>query len=173
MNGSIFSNVNIVQLESYGGLTLEHVKNFELWRLFASQLIHAKQMHMFYNVLSLIALGIFVESYMNSVKFFLLWFISGATGTVASTLFIAPPWNLGTGGSQAVLGIAGFSLILSFKNINSSKWFYIALAFAIVPAFTLDFIHVGYTKFGHIVSLVIGVIVGLVIVESGKKPIQK
>lgn len=169
VNGIFLSDVKIVQLEAYGGVTFTHLKNFEFWRLFASQLIHAKQIHMFYNVLSLIALGIFVERYIHAVKFLGLWFFSGAIGTLVSTLFVAPPWNLGTGASQAVLGIAAFGLILSIKGTCSSKWFWIAIGFSLIPAFTLDFIYAGYPKPGHVAGAFIGMVAGLVYVRQTKK----
>ncbi|RYG14025.1 MAG: rhomboid family intramembrane serine protease, partial [Chitinophagaceae bacterium] len=78
----------MIQLEPYGGITFAHLKNFELWRLFASQLIHSKQIHMLYNVLSLALLGIFLERHLHAIKFFLLWFVSGSVGTLISTLFV-------------------------------------------------------------------------------------
>lgn len=120
VTGNLLGNVKIIQLEPYGGITFSHLSNFELWRLFASQLIHAKQIHMLYNVLSLALLGIFLERHIHTVKFFLLWFVSGSIGTLVSTLFVTPPWNLGTGASQAVLGIAAFGMVLSIKGIMVS-----------------------------------------------------
>ena len=144
VTGSVFGNVKIVQLEPYGAVTFAHLSNLEFWRLFASQLIHAKQLHMLYNVLCLALLGIFLERYISYVKFFFLWFVSGAVGTLVGTLLVEPPWNLGTGASQAVLGIAAFGLALSFKRIDTSKWFVAVLCLSLIPAFALDLIYAGY-----------------------------
>jgi rhomboid protease GluP len=169
VTGNLLGNVKIIQLEPYGGITFSHLSNFELWRLFASQLIHAKQIHMLYNVLSLALLGIFLERYIHTVKFFLLWFVSGSIGTLVSTLFVTPPWNLGTGASQAVLGIAAFGLVLSVKGINSSKWLVVVLCFSLIPAFVLDFIYAGYPKPGHIVGVLIGAVAGIVYCKKANK----
>lgn len=169
VNGKLLSNVTIVQLEAYGGVTFTHLQNFEFWRIFASQLIHAKQIHMFYNVLSLIALGVFLERYLHAAKFFGLWFFSGAIGTLVGTLFITPPWNIGTGASQAVLGIAAFGLILSLKGICTSTWFWLVLGFSLIPAFALDFIYVGHPKPGHVTSAVMGLIAGLIYAKQTTK----
>ena len=168
VTGNVFGNVKIVLLEPYGGVTFAHLYHFELWRLFASQLIHSKQIHMLYNVLSLALLGMFLERYIHSVKFFLLWLIAGATGTLISTLFDAPPWNLGTGASQAVLGIASFGLVLSLNGINSSKWLWGILCLSLIPAFALDFIYAGYPKPGHIVGALIGAIAGAIYIHRTK-----
>lgn len=146
--------------------------NYELWRLFASQLIHAKQIHMLYNVPSLALLGIFLERYIHTAKFFLLWFVSGSIGTLVSTLFVTPPWNLGTGASQAVLGIVAFGLVLSVKGINSSKWLVVVLCFSLIPAFALDFIYAGYPKPGHILGVLIGAVASIVYCKKANKPHQ-
>lgn len=172
LTGNLLGNLKIIQLEPYGGITFSHLGNFELWRLFASQLIHAKQIHMLYNVLSLALLGIFLERYVNSVKFFLLWFVSGSVGTLVSTLFVTPPWNLGTGASQAVLGIAAFGLVLSLKGVSSSKWLVVILCISLIPAFTLDFIYAGYPKPGHIVGVLIGAIAGIIYCKKANKKQQ-
>lgn len=160
--GNLLGNVKIIQLEPYGGITFSHLSHFELWRLFASQLIHAKQIHMLYNVLSIAVLGVFLERYIYFTKFFLLWLIAGTFGTLVSTLFVTPPWNLGTGGSQAALGIAAFGLVLFLKGISASKWLAVALFASLIPAFSLDFIYAGYPKPGHIVGSLIGAIAGIV-----------
>ncbi len=172
LTGNILGNVKITQLEPYGGITFSHLGNFELWRLFVSQIIHAKQIHMLYNVLSLALLGIFLERYIRAVKFFLLWFVAGSIGTLVSTLFVTPPWNLGTGASQAVLGIAAFGLVLSLKGINSSKWLVVVLCFSLIPAFVLDFIYAGYPKPGHIAGVLIGVIAGIVYCRKANSTLQ-
>jgi len=172
VTGNLVGTVKIPQLEPYGGVTFAHLGNLELWRLFASQLIHAKQMHMLFNVLSLALLGLFLERYIHSLKFLLLWFVSGSIGTLISTLFAAPPWNLGTGASQAVLGIAAFGLALFLRGVIPSKWFVTILCFTLIPAFALDFIYAGYPKPGHIVGFLIGLIAGVAYCNRANKALQ-
>lgn len=162
VTGNAFGNVKIVQLEPYGGVTFAHLRELEFWRLFASQLIHAKQIHMLYNVLCLTLLGILLERHVRVVGFFFVWFVSGAVGTLVSTLSVAPPWNLGTGASQAVLGMAAVGLVLYLRGIISSKWLVPVVCLSLVPAFALDFLYAGYPKPGHIVGALMGAIVGLV-----------
>lgn len=162
VTGHVFGNVKIIQLEPYGGVTFSHLKNLEFWRLVASQLIHAKQIHMLYSVLCLALLGILLERHIGVVKFSLLWFVSGAVGTLVSTLFVKPPWNLGTGASQAIMGIAAFGLVLYFKGIDSTKWLLCVLCLSLVPAFALDLLYAGYPKPGHIVGALMGVVAALI-----------
>jgi len=161
INGSLFEKVRILQLESYGGVTLDHLKNFEIWRLFTSQIIHVKQPHMLFNVLSLVVLGIFLERYIGFFKMLVLWFFSGSAGTVFSTLFVSPPWNLGTGASQAIMGISALGVILIYQRIDVSKGLKSSLVFAIAPALLLDLIFAHYPKPGHLMGFIVGCFISL------------
>ena len=161
INGSLFARVRILQLESYGGVTLEHLKDFEIWRLFTSQIIHVKQLHMLFNVLSIVLLGFFLERYIGFYKMFILWFVSGASGTIFSTLFVSSPWNLGTGASQAIMGISALGIVLIYQKIDISKGLKFSLIFAMVPALLLDLIFVHYPKPGHLLGFIVGSLIGL------------
>lgn len=160
VTGSLFGKVTMIQLNSYGGVTLTNLLNWEIWTLLTSQLVHAKQYHMLYNVLSLVVLGYFFEKRIGWFCFLVVWFITGASGTLYSTLFVPPPWNTGTGGSQAVLGIAGFGIILYVVSQSNRGSLY-ALLFALLPAFSLDLIVFNSPKPGHVLSLAIGMLLGV------------
>lgn len=164
ITGSIFEKSRIVYLANYGGLTVEGIKDFEIWRLFTSQLIHVYQKHMIYNVLSMLFLGIILEGKIGFRNTFAIWLIAGTLGTLFSTQFGSPPWNTGTGASQAVFGLAGFGLVLLVREVKNIHWnrdrylMLSALIFALIPALYLDFKSAGYPKAGHILSFVIGCI---------------
>ena len=172
INGSLFGKVRILQLESYGGVTLGHLKNFEIWRLFTSQIIHVKQLHMLFNVLSIVVLGIFLERYIGFFRMLILWFISGSAGTVFSTLFASPPWNLGTGASQAIMGISALGVILMHQKIDVSKGLKLCLLFAIIPALLLDLIFAHYPKPGHLLGFIVGWLISLYYLKEIKKDYQ-
>ncbi len=106
ISGSLFGKINITELEPFGGFTYKHILDLELWRLVVSQLIHVKQYHMLYNALSLLALGCILERKIGSSVFLSIWFIAGSVGTFSSTFTVPEPWNLGTGGSQAIFSLS-------------------------------------------------------------------
>jgi len=81
ITGSIFGKSRIIHLADYGGLTIEAIKNFEIWRLLTSQLIHVHQKHMIYNVLSILLLGIILERKVGPKYTFSIWLLAGALGT--------------------------------------------------------------------------------------------
>ena len=161
ITGSIFGKSRVIHLVNYGGLTIEGIKNFEIWRFFTSQLIHVHQKHMIYNVLSILFLGIILERKIGSKYTFAIWLLAGALGTLFSTQFGSPPWNTGTGASQASFGFAGFLVVLALKKTEHVYLILAALAFALIPALYLDFKSVGYPKPGHTLSFVIGFILAI------------
>jgi membrane associated rhomboid family serine protease len=161
ITGTFFGKSKIIYLADYGGLTLEGIKNFEIWRLFSSQLIHVHQKHMIYNVLSILVLGIILEIKVGHKYILAIWLLAGISGTFFSTQFGSPPWNIGTGASQAAFGFAGFLVVLALNKPDNFFLIVVALAFALIPSLYLDFKSVGYPKPGHILSFVIGFILAI------------
>lgn len=168
ISGTLFGKIKYYELEPYGGITFEHLWNLELWRLFASQFIHFKQSHMLFNALSLLILGLVLEKHIGAIRFFLLWIIPGVCGTLVATLTVEPPWNLGTGASQAVMGIAAFGGILLWKRINTTLQLKIVLGLTVLPALIIDLIYVHHPKLGHVVGFLVGWLVGLYYVHRLK-----
>jgi rhomboid protease GluP len=161
ITGSIIGKSRIMHLANYGGLTIEDIQNFEVWRLLTSQLIHVHQKHMIYNVLSILFMGIILERQIGPKYTFAIWLFAGALGTLFSTQFGSPPWNIGTGASQAAFGFAGFLVVFSLKKTDHFYFILAALAFALIPSLYLDFKYAGYPKPGHTLSFVIGFILAI------------
>ncbi|PQQ37861.1 rhomboid family intramembrane serine protease [Photorhabdus luminescens] len=168
LTDSFIGKISIIELEKYGGLTPNRLYEFEYWRLLVSQFIHVKQLHMVYNVLSLSILGILLEKHLGSKFLLVLWFISGALGTLYSTNFVSYPWNIGTGASQAVLGVSSFALLLVFVKEHTSSILKFAVVFSILPAIALDFIYAHYPKPGHVLSICIGLTMSLFFYRKNK-----
>ena len=161
VSGSFIGTATMSDLNTYGGITVSSLSDWEIWRLFTCQLVHAKQYHMFYNVLSIIVLGFFMERRIGWGVFLIVWFLAGASGTLYSTLFVQSPWNTGTGASQGILGLAGFGIILTTLTKNNRGLVY-ALLFALIPAFSLDLIFANYPKPGHVLGLALGMLLGVI-----------
>jgi len=159
VTGRPMGTVDIRRLEPYGAVTVKHLRDLEVWRLVAAQLIHAKQLHMLYNVLSLALLGALLERKPGPVWWIGLWFIAGSVGTVVSTWFTQSPWNLGTGASQAVVGLAGYGLTQVGTDAGS-KALVAVLCVTLLPAFALDLVHAGHPKPGHVAAVAVGVLAG-------------
>ncbi|PHM46067.1 hypothetical protein Xmau_00462 [Xenorhabdus mauleonii] len=123
---------------------------------------------MVYNVLSFSILGILLEKHLGSKFLLALWFTSGALGTLYSTNLVSPPWNLGTGASQAVLGVSSFALLLVFVKEHTSGILKFAVIFSILPAMALDLIYAHYPKPGHVLAICIGLTMSLFFYRKNK-----
>ena len=161
VTGSLFATVPVADLRQYGGTTLDDIRSFELWRLATAQLLHAKMPHMLFNALCLLLLGSLLERAVGPVRTFLVWLIAGGIATAVSPVFIAPPWNVGTGASQAVFALAGCVLVLApARGVERRRAFvYATVALGIGTA--LDLAFAGYPKPGHVTGLVLGVLFGV------------
>jgi hypothetical protein len=104
------------------------------------------------------------QCHVGFIRLLLLWLIGGSIATLISTLFVMPPWNPGTGASQAIVAIAGAGIWLALTGVDRSKSLILPVAFKIAAALTIDLIHVHYPKPGHAA----GVLLGLLIPKDGK-----
>lgn len=156
ISGSIFGKSRIIYLADYGGLTVESIKELEIWRFITSQFVHVHQKHMMYNVLSIMFLGILLERKIGFKYTFSIWLFAGAIGTLFTTQFGSSPWNTGTGASQAALGFAGFGLVVYTVKFRREYLLLGAILFSILPALYLDVKTAGYPKPGHSLSFIIG-----------------
>lgn len=153
ISGALFGKIRVVDLEPYGGLLPEHIFEFELWRLLASNLVHAKQLHMLYNVLSLFLLGYFLEAKIGSGHFFIIWLVSGVAGNLSGYYTVPAPWGIGTGGSAAVFGLIACAIAFYITGMERRMSLLCVIVFTLVPALILDVIFSNYhtPKVGHVV----------------------
>ncbi len=158
VSGAWLGRVRVVELESYG-LRFRYIQELELWRLVTAQLVHVKQPHMLSDVFCLLLVGTAVERHVGSIRLLVLWLIGGSIATLISTLFVTPPWNLGTGASQAIMAIAGAGLWLAVTGVDRSKSLLLPVAFTIAVALALDLIHANYPKPGHVAGLLLGYLI--------------
>lgn len=157
VSGTWLGRVKIVELEKYG-LRLTHVRDLELWRLVTAQLVHVKQPHMISDVFCLLLVGAAVERHVGFLRLLVLWLVGGSLATLFSTLFVTPPWNLGTGGSQAVMAISGAGIWLALTAVDRSKFLLLAVGFSVALAFTIDLVHVLHPKPGHLAGILLGLL---------------
>jgi len=160
ISGTWMGKVRIVDLEQYG-VRFEHVQNLELWRLVTAQLVHVKQLHMVADVFCLLWVGTAIEKHVGGIRLLLLWLIGGSLATLFSTLFVTPPWNLGTGASQAIMAIAGTGLWLAIEGVDRSRSLMWPVAFSIGLAFAIDIVHVYHPKPGHVAGLLLGLLAAM------------
>ncbi|MBW8311690.1 MAG: rhomboid family intramembrane serine protease [Rhizobium sp.] len=169
ISGSWRGPVRIVQLEDYG-VRFGHIQDLELWRLVTSQLVHVKQLHTLSDVFCLLWVGAAVEQRVGFIRLLLLWLVGGSLATLFSTLFVPPPWNLGTGSSQAIMAIAGAGLWLVLTGVDRSKSLILPVAFSIALAFAIDLVHVYHPKPGHVAGVLLGLFIASLCRNAANTP---
>lgn len=169
ISGTWMGRVRIVQLEDYG-VRFAHLRELELWRLVTSQLVHVKPLHMLGNVFCLLWVGAAVERRLGSIRLLLLWLVGGSLATLFSTLFVPPPWNLGTGSSQAIMAIAGAGLWRVLTGVDRSRSLVLPVVFSIALAFAIDLVHVHYPKPQHVAGVLLGLLIASLYRRNARAP---
>jgi membrane associated rhomboid family serine protease len=164
VNGSPWSTVRILQLSSYGGVDNSQLANGEWWRLVTAQFVHVKPAHMLLNVITLFLLAMCVERAAGSLRLFLLWMLSGTAGTYASIYSVPPPYDIGSGASQAVMGIAGAAIVVMRRNLAYPSWLKGTLVVTLGIAALLDLLNSSRLKPGHVVGFLVGLILAIALV---------
>jgi rhomboid protease GluP len=80
------------------------VRAGQYWRLVTSMFLHADFVHIAFNALGLFQLGGLFESWLGSRRLFLVYFVTGIAGSVASAWMTGSP---SVGASGAIFGILG------------------------------------------------------------------
>jgi rhomboid protease GluP len=169
LHGAPWSTVTIAELRHYGGLDFPSLFHGEMWRLITAQLVHVKQAHMMFNVVSLIVLGASVEPITGRAGFLLLWFLSGALGLITSVYFGQYPYEVGTGASQAIMGLVAANLIAVFRNFYYPLWKKWVLASIFFLSVVLDAASAHYPKPGHVAGFIAGLCLGYYLLPKAAK----
>jgi rhomboid protease GluP len=161
VTGNPMETVKVTQLLAYGGTSFDSLADMEIWRLATSQLVHAKQLHLLLNVAGLYLLGSRLEACIGPARLMTIWFIAGGTATAISPFGVEPPWNVGTGASQATFAFATAALAIVVAKRQACVWLLGLSAFILVPGLILDFMAAGHPKLGHLMAMLLGGAFGL------------
>lgn len=151
------------QLVKYGANFNPAIVNGEWWRFITSMFIHIGLLHLFMNMLALYYLGILVENIYGSIRFFIIYFLSGIAGSVTSFAF---SMNISAGASGALFGMFGALIYFSLFNRNEfgkalNRNILTILAINIVFGLLIPQIDMGAHMGGLVAGLIAAAIVGL------------
>lgn len=116
VNGTAFSTVPVKDLAKWGGLRLSTFDINDSWRVLTAQLVHVRWPHMLFNVVCLAAVSSLVERRIGAAGTLLIWVLIGGAATAVSPVFVKPPYDVGTGASQAVLAFAGYAIVMRVRG---------------------------------------------------------
>src|SRR4029077_17115659 len=86
----------------------------EWWRLLACMFLHAGELHLFFNMITLFSLGSLLERLVGPLRFLVIYFAAGLGGSLLSAL--NPENVMSVGASGAIPGRAGALLALHFRR---------------------------------------------------------
>lgn len=112
------SSTNIEHLIEFGAKYNPAIIDGEWWRIISSMFLHIGILHLLMNMLALYYLGTAVERIYGSARFFIIYFLAGIGGGLASFAFTI---NVSAGASGAIFGL--FGALLYFGLIHKKLFF--------------------------------------------------
>lgn len=109
---------NSEEFLKYGAMLSDDLQNGKYSSLFTAMFLHFDLQHVGNNMLMLFALGSMLEQYTGSVRFLILYLVSGLGGNVVSAIMHVKVSEivLSAGASGAVFGIVGAFLGVLIMN---------------------------------------------------------
>ena len=116
-SGVALADPSVKDLIDWGGSNAFLITNGEWWRMLTSTFLHGGIVHLALNMLVLKDIGTMVEKLLGNKSYFLLYFISALSGSLASVIY-HPYGTVGVGASGAISGVFG-ALIAIFVVLRN------------------------------------------------------
>ncbi len=160
-------STDIETLLKYGANNAYLTKSGEYYRLLSSMFIHIGLLHLLFNMYALYIIGPQVESFYGKFKYFLIYILSGVSGSILSITFSSN--TVSAGASGAIFGLMGALLYFGFfyRNYLGS-----VIKSQIVPIIILNLV-IGFSTSGidnaaHIGGLIGGILTSLALGVTDK-----
>lgn len=111
-------STQITTLIDFGAKYNPYIEDGQWWRFFTAIFLHIGWLHLFMNTIALYYLGTLVEKIFGSLRFFVIFFIAGLFGSVASYAFNI---QVSAGASGAIFGC--FGALLYFGVMHQKLFF--------------------------------------------------
>jgi membrane associated rhomboid family serine protease len=150
------------------------VLNDEYWRLFTAMFLHAGVFHLLFNMWALYIAGGYLERVVGSVRFTLLYFLSGFAGS-ALVLVASPPGTATVGASGAIFGLFGALFAYSYMNRGRdlmAQQLVRSLGFIIVLNLVITFTIPNISWQGHVGGLVGGAALIAALMRFGERGLR-
>lgn len=138
------------------------VADGDWYRLVTAMFLHGGLIHLAFNMLALWWLGSIVEQSLGTLRFLLVYFVSGLAGS-AGALLMTDPLAITVGASGAIYGIMGALLILEYMQTGSFAGQAMTL---IVINLALTFAIPNISIGGHLGGLAGGIAATLVLTKT-------
>lgn len=142
----------------YGAKVNDLILQGEVWRFLTSIFLHIGYVHLAFNLYALWILGPITEELLGRIRYAIIYFLSGISGSIVSFLFVDA---LSAGASGAIFGVLG--ALVPYTRKNPALWksgFGRNLVIIIVVNLSLGFFQPGIDMYAHLGGLACGLILG-------------
>jgi rhomboid protease GluP len=134
----------------------------QYWRLIAAMFLHVGLAHLAFNMYALYTVGRDIERFYGSLRFSMIYFISGLAGNVA--YYAVGPNVVSAGASGAIFGLIGAEVAFLASNRALLGSFrrqrLLNLAFLIVINLAFGLSNSGINNLAHVGGLLCGLVLG-------------
>jgi len=163
-------STNLDTLQKLGAQVNPLVAQGAYWRLLASMFLHIGLMHIGFNGWALFILGREVEAFYGSIRFTVIYFITGIFGSL--TYYLLGSNVLSAGASGAIFGLVGAEIAYFLRNrplfgsLGRQRLANLAILVGInlVFGFTMP----GINNMAHLGGLLSGLVLGLAVTPHYK-----
>lgn len=154
-------------MKRVGALARIYIDDGQYWRLVSSMFLHWGIQHLLMNMFSLWALGKDLERIVGSIKFALIYFISGIGGGFFSAYLNER--TISAGASGAVFGIIGSMIVVAvaLRGRAGNQYLMNLILITVVNLASGFTPGSGIDNMGHIGGLVTGLVLTILIIASG------
>ena len=139
----------------------------QIWRVFTSIFLHFGLTHILMNMMALYSIGYFLEEYIGTKKYLLIYLLGGICGNLAVIVsdMITGSSAMGAGASGAIFAILGAILYIA-KFEPQANLDYRNVAFSVIFALAPGFIILGISLSAHIGGLIGGIIIYMILSKT-------
>ncbi len=124
-------------LIKFGAYSQSLIISGEYWRVITHVFLHIGWYHLLINMGMLLILGFALEGLYGKERFFIIYFMSGMAGGIASVLFLR--YSIGGGASGAIFGLLGTVIIFGIRyRRRIPRQYRIAFGLSLLPFLLID-----------------------------------
>jgi rhomboid protease GluP len=164
---------NALELLEWGGNRRAETTSGEWWRLLTSMFVHGGIMHLLLNIYGFVLASIFIEPVIGSVRYAIIYFLSGIAGSIASICWYDNTVSVGASG--AIFGLFGAILAMTLTGIfaKEEKKSILMLFGPYVLISLLMGLSGGIDNAAHLGGLMAGAVVALIMYKTMKRDMQE
>lgn len=145
------------------------VNRGEWWRFVTPIILHVSIVHITFNLVVQIKVGIELEKTFGSVRLFVLYFLSGVAGNILSSCFLFDEVQVGASGALfGLLGLFPAHLFVNWKDLYRPVLSMVFVVGVIVLSVLCGMMP-GVDNFAHVGGLLVGLVGGFALLPRLKK----